>query len=91
MSRSAYYAWHKRPAKIITSAELHLYRRLKCYLRKAETVLADGHYPGNYVKKASTLAVIVHPYTNASIKSESSATFAHKVTTKRKYSDVVAD
>jgi len=28
-SHSAYYAWCKRPAKIITAEELHLYRRMK--------------------------------------------------------------
>jgi len=29
VSHSAYYAWRKRPAQIITANELHLYRRMK--------------------------------------------------------------
>ncbi|PTN08433.1 hypothetical protein [Nitrosomonas aestuarii] len=58
VSRSAYYAWHKRPAKIITSAELHLYRRLKALFKESKNSLGGQEYPGNYVKKASTLAVI---------------------------------
>ena len=29
VSRAAYYAWLKRPARLITAEELQLYRRLK--------------------------------------------------------------
>jgi len=29
VSHSAYYAWRKRPAQIITANEVHLYRRMK--------------------------------------------------------------
>ena len=29
MSHAAYYAWRKRPAKVITADELNLYRRIK--------------------------------------------------------------
>jgi putative transposase len=41
VSRSAYYAWRKRPAKIITSAELNLYRRLKVLFKASRNSLGS--------------------------------------------------
>jgi hypothetical protein len=34
VSPSAYYAWLKRPAKLITGEELHLHRRAKALFKK---------------------------------------------------------
>ena len=41
VGRSTYYAWRKRPAKVITSAELHLYRRLKALFKKSRNSLGS--------------------------------------------------
>ncbi|NOR70624.1 MAG: IS3 family transposase, partial [Methylomarinum sp.] len=35
MSRSAYYAWLHRPAKLIDAQELHLYRRCKALFNQS--------------------------------------------------------
>jgi len=39
VSRSAYYAWLKRPVKVITANELMLYRGMKAYWMIATVVL----------------------------------------------------
>lgn len=39
VSRSAYYAWLKRPAKIITSEQLNLYQKAKQFFEKSRNSL----------------------------------------------------
>jgi len=39
VSRSAYYAWLKRPAKLITAEQLNLYRRAKAIFEKSRNSL----------------------------------------------------
>ena len=39
VSRSAYYAWLKRPAKIITAEQLNLYRKAKQLFEKSRSSL----------------------------------------------------
>lgn len=39
VSRSAYYAWLKRPAKLITAEQLHLYRRAKTIFEQSRNSL----------------------------------------------------
>ncbi len=39
ISRSAYYAWLNRPAKIITAEQLHLYRSAKAIFRESRNSL----------------------------------------------------
>ncbi|WP_373317232.1 IS3 family transposase [Shewanella sairae] len=39
VSRSAYYAWLNRPAKIITAVQLHLYRRAKAIFKQSRNSL----------------------------------------------------
>lgn len=91
VSRSAYYAWHKRPAKIITAAELHLYRRLKALFKESRNSLGsrelskklreEGFHIGRY--RTRTLMRRL----NLKVRQR----VAYKVTTKRKHSDAVAD
>ncbi|MDC3192430.1 IS3 family transposase, partial [Pseudoalteromonas elyakovii] len=39
VSRSSYYAWLARPAKLITAKELHLYRRAKALFKRSRESL----------------------------------------------------
>ncbi len=91
VSRSAYYAWRKRPTKVITSAELHLYRRLKALFKASRNSLGsrelsrklreEGFCIGRY--RTRTLMRRL----NLKVRQR----VAYKVTTKRKHSDAVAD
>jgi len=91
VSRSAYYAWHKRPAKVITAAELHLYRRLKALFKESRNSLGsrglskklreEGFHIGRYRTRMLMRRL------NLKVRQR----VAYKVTTKRKHSDAVAD
>jgi len=41
VSRSAYYDWRKRPAKVITADELHLNRRIKALFKQSRNSLGS--------------------------------------------------
>jgi putative transposase len=91
VSRSAYYAWLKRPAKIIIAEHLHMYRRAKVifgqsrnssgYRELKKRLCKDGFEVSEYgVKKLmAKLGLII------------TQRVAYKVITKRKHSDAVAD
>ncbi len=91
VSRSAYYGWRNRPSKVITSAELHLYRRLKALFKESRNSLGsrelsrklreEGFHVGRYRTRALMCRL--------SLKVRQRV--AYKVTTKRKHSDAVAD
>lgn len=42
VSKSAYYAWRKRPAKIISAETLNLHRRAKALFEKSRESLGSG-------------------------------------------------
>ncbi|WP_284242712.1 IS3 family transposase [Thalassotalea insulae] len=91
INRSAYYAWLKRPAKIITAEQLNLYRKAKYFFEKSRNSLGyrelrkklrrEGFNVSDYgvQKLMATLGLVV------------TQRVAYKVTTKRKHSDAVAD
>lgn len=91
VSRSAYYAWLKRPAKVITVEQLNLYRKAKQFFEKSRNSLgyrelrkklrSEGFNVSDYgvQKLMATLGLVV------------TQRVAYKVTTKRKHSDAVAD
>lgn len=91
VSRSAYYAWLKRPAKLITEQELILYRRCKSLFNAsrqsagARTLVKllrkEGFHIGIYRIKSlmAKLGLVVKQRV------------AYKVTTMRKHSHLVAD
>lgn len=91
LSRSGYYAWVKRPAKVISAEELQLYRRAKALFAASRQSLGsrelmnklreEGFQVGRY--RTQTLMRKLH------LKVPQRA--AYKVTTKRKHSDAVAD
>ena len=47
VTTSAYYAWRKRPAKLITADELHLYRRAKELFKKSRNSLGSRELAKN--------------------------------------------
>lgn len=91
VSRSAYYAWLKRPAKIITAEQLNLYRKAKQLFEKSRNSLgyrelrkklrSEGFHVSDYgvQKLMANLGLVV------------TQRVAYKVTTKRKHGDTVAD
>jgi len=91
MSRSSYYAWAKRPAKLITADELQLYRRAKALFTASRQSLGSREL----MKKLREEGFNIGRYRTQTImrKFELRATqrVAYKVTTKRKHSDKVAD
>ena len=90
VSRSAYYAWKKRPAKLITAQELHLYRRAKALFEVSRNSLGsrvlskklceEGFKVGRHATR--TLMRKLNLKVRQRVK--------YKVTTKRKHSDSVA-
>ena len=91
VNRSAYYAWLKRPSKVISEAELNLYGRSKALFHESRQSLGsrqlmkqlrkEGFKIGRY-KVRSLMKKL-----NLRVKQR----VAYKVTTKRKHSDKVAD
>ena len=91
VSRSGYYAWLKRPGKLITAETLQLYRKAKAFFKRSRNSLGyrelrkklrkEGFNIGTYKtrKLMETLNLVVKQRV------------AYKVTTKRKHSDAVAD
>jgi putative transposase len=91
VSKSAYYAWRKRPAVIISAQTLDLHRRAKALFKESRDSLGsrelgkklrkEGFEITRYqvIKLMKRLCLIVKQR------------IAYKVTTKRKHSDAVAD
>ena len=91
VSCSAYYAWLKQSAKLITVDELRLYRRTKALFKASRNSLGsrelmkhlreEGFVIGRH--RTRTLMHRLNLKVHQRVK--------YKVTTKRKYSDTVAD
>lgn len=91
VSTSAYYAWIKRPAKLITEDELRLYRKTKELFRDSRESLGNREM----TKKLREEGFNIGRYKVRSIMKKLglkvTQRVAYKVTTKRKHSDAVAD
>ncbi len=91
VSRSAYYAWLKRPAKLITEQELMLYRRCKSLFKAsrqsagARTLVKLLRKEGFQVGICRVKSLMVK--LGLVVKQR----VAYKVTTMRKHSHLVAD
>lgn len=89
--RSTYYAWRKPPTKVITSAELYLYRRLKTLFK------ACGHSLGSreLSRKLREESFFIDRYRTRTLMRwlnlKVRQRIVYKVTTKCKHSDAVAD
>lgn len=91
VSRSAFYAWKARPARIITAEELHLYRRAKALFAASRESLGSREL----AKKLRAEGFEITRYRMMKIMQKLKLVVkqrvAYKVTTKRKHSDAVAD
>lgn len=91
VSVSGYYAWRKRPAKLISANELHLYRRAKELFKKSRQSLGSRELS----KKLNQEGFRIGRYKTRNIMRQLKLVVkqrvAYKVTTKRKHSDAVAD
>lgn len=91
VSRSAYYAWKERPAKIISSDELHLHRRAKELFKASRESLGSRELckklraEGFEIGREKTRSLM------KKLKLKVRQRQSYRVTTKRKQSDAVAD
>ena len=91
LSKSAFYAWKARPARLITAQELRMYRRTKELFKAsreslgsremAKKLRTEGYDVTRY--KASRIMKVLQLVVKQRV--------AYKVTTQRKHSDPVAD
>lgn len=58
VSKSAYYAWRKRPAIIISAQTLNLHRRAKALFVASRDSLGSRELGKNFVRKALMLHAI---------------------------------
>ena len=91
VSKSAFYAWRARPARLITAQELQVYRRTKALFKLSRQSLGSREM----AKKLRSEGFEVTRYRAikimARLKLQAKQRVAYKVTTKRKHSDAVAD
>jgi putative transposase len=91
VSRSAYYAWLNRPAKIITAEQLHLYRRAKTIFMQSRNSLGYRELRKRLLKEGLEISAYGVQKLMNKLGLVVTQRVAYKVTTKRKHSDAVAD
>ena len=91
VSRSAYYAWLKRPAKIITAEQLHLYRSAKAFFKQSRNSLGYREFRKKLCKEGFNVSEYGVQKLMNKLGLYVTQRVAYKVTTKRKHSDAVAD
>ncbi len=91
ISRSAYYAWLKRPAKLITAKQLNLYRRAKVIFEQSRNSLGYRTLRKRLCKEGFSVSAYGVQRLMAQLNLVVTQRIAYKVTTKHKHSDAVAD
>ena len=91
VSRSAYYAWVNRPAKIISESELMLYRRTKELFKQSRGSLGSRQLMKNLRKEGFTVGRYKVRSIMKRLKLKVKQRAAYKVTTMRKHSDSVVE
>jgi putative transposase len=91
VSRSAYYAWLKRPAKIITAEQLNLYRSAKTIFKESRNSLGYRELRKRLCKEGFQISEYSVKKLMTQLNLVVTQRIAYKVTTKRKHSDAVAD
>ena len=90
VSRSAYYDWATRPAKVISADTLNLYRRVKILFKESRESLGNREM----LKKLRLEGFVIGRYRLRTVMRKlglkATQRQAYKVTTKRKHSDAVA-
>ena len=90
VSRSAYYAWLKRPAKIITAEQLHLYRSAKAFFKQSRNSLGYRELRKQLCNEGFNVSECGVQKLMNKLGLYVTQRVAYKVTTKRKHSDAVA-
>ena len=90
VSRSAYYAWKKRPAKLITAQELHLYRRAKALFEVSRNSLGSRELSKKLCEEGFKIGRHATRTLMRKLNLKVHQRVKYKVTTKRKHSDSVA-
>lgn len=91
VSKSNYYAWLKRPTKVITAETLHLYRRAKEIFALSRQSLGYRELCKRLCKEGFNISYYMTRKLMTTLKLEVKQRVNYKVTTKRKHSDAVAD
>lgn len=91
VSCSAYYAWKKRPGKLITAQELHLYRRAKALFKASRNSLGSRVLSKKLREEGFTIGRYATRTLMRKLNIVACQRVKYKVTTKRKHSDRVAD
>ncbi|MDP2562984.1 IS3 family transposase [Psychrobium sp. 1_MG-2023] len=91
VSRSAFYDWLTRPAKVISVEELNLYRSAKRLFERSRGSLGSRQLSKNLCDEGFSIGRYATRTVMRKLKLVVSQRQAYKVTTKRKHSDTVAD
>lgn len=91
VSRSAYYAWLKKPAEVISAEQLHLYRRAKAIFKQSRNSLGYRALRKRLCNEGFTISDYGTQKLMVKLGLVVTQRVAYKVTTKRKHSDAVAD
>ena len=90
VSSSAYYAWKKRPAKLITAQELHLYRRAKALFKASRNSLGSRELSKKLCEEGFTIGRYATRTLMRELGLIVQQRVKYKVTTQRKHNDSVA-
>ncbi len=91
ISRSAYYAWLNRPAKVITAEQLHLYQRAKTIFKQSRNSLGYRELRKRFCKEGLNVSEYGVQKLMNKLGLVVTQRIAYKVTTKRKHSDAVVE
>jgi putative transposase len=91
VSKSAYYAWRKRPAVIISAQTLDLHRRAKALFKESRDSLGSRELGKKLRKEGFEITRYQVVKLMKRLRLIVKQRIAYKVTTQRKHSDAVAD
>lgn len=91
VSRSTFYDWRNRPAKVEDASTLHLYRRMKALFATSRNSLGSREMMKNLREEGFKIGRDRTRKLMKKLKLKVTQRVAHKVTTKRKHSDSVSD
>lgn len=91
VSKSGYYDWYKRPAKVINLDTLTLYRRVRHLFKKSRGSLGSREMVKRLRKEGYQVGRYLVRKIMQRLRLKVTQRQAYKVTTKRKHSDSVAD
>ena len=91
ISRSAYYQWKSKPKAVITAEDLHVYRRAKDLFKASRESLGSRELSKKLCEEGLKISRFRTRNIMYQLGLKVQQRVAYKLTTKRKYSDQVAD